>query len=384
VTRDLPGVLMAISHFAPTIGGTEGQARALAAGLVRLGHRVTVLTQARPDAPPVEVVDGIAVERRLTGRGRGAVFGLTYVASLLRHLRRLAPGHEVLHAHHLYLEALAAAWIGRRLGLAAIAKPACAGADGDLARLRRTRVACALPLLRGLDRVVAISRQVREELLADRFDPARIVEIPNGVDTRRFAPPPDATQAAAELPAAPETVVFLGRLEAQKGTEAMLSAWARVLSRRPSAELLIAGDGPLRDSLERRVRDLGIGDRVRFLGVCGAPDRLLQASRAFLLPSRAEGLSNALLEAMATGLPCVASRIGGNTDLIEDGRTGLLVPPEDVEALADALLAILQDPERGRRLGRAARAAVVERFGMEAVLQRYAALYRSLAGRNAE
>lgn len=378
MSRDLPAALMLVSHFAPAVGGTEGQARALAAGLVRLGHRVTVLTLARSDAPSAEVVDGIRVERRLTGHGRGAVFGLTYGASLLTNLRRLLPGHGVLHAHHLYLEALAAAWAGRRHGRAVLAKAACAGVDGDLSRLRRTRLGWTLPVLRGVDRVVAVSRQVREELIGHGFSPARIADIPNGVDTERFSPPADPARATGGFGVGAEGVGYLGRLDVQKGVETMLAAWARVVRRRPAAELLVAGDGPLRDALAGQARVLGIAAQVRWLGPCAAPERFLQACRLFLLPSRAEGLSNALLEAMATGLPCVASRIGGNTDLIEDGRTGLLVPPGDAGALADGVLAILEDPERGRRVGAAARAVAVERFGMASVVRRYAELYRSL------
>jgi len=371
---------MVLAHFAPIVGGTERQARALAAGLAAAGHRVTVLTLARPHAPARETLDGIIVERALTGRGRGVVFAATYGASLLHHLQRLRPGHAVLHAHHLYLEAMAAAWLGLRTGLPAIAKMACGGLDGDFARLRRTGLIVGLPLLRRLRRVVAISAETEAELLAHGFPADQIARIPNGVDPIRFAPAPNPEVASQQQGFGPETVLFLGRLDAQKGLDVALDAWVQVTARRPTAHLILAGDGPARTGLEEKVRGLGLADRVSFLGVRPDPERLLQASQIFILPSRSEGMSNALLEAMATGLACVASRIGGNCDLLEDGRTGLLTPPGDVETLADSLCALLEDGSLRNRLGTAARAAAIERYGMDHVVREYMELYATLTG----
>ena len=373
-----PGILMVISHFPPAVGGTERQAYGLASGLIRAGHRVTVLTLARPGAPAREVRDGIVIERALTERGRGVLFAATYGLSLLRHLRRLRAGHAFLHAHHLYLEAMAAAYVSLRSGLPAIAKMACSGLDGDFARLRRTGLIRCLPLLRRLRRVVAISAETEAELLAHRFIPDQIVRIPNGVDVVRFAPAPDPKLARQEMGFGPEAVLFLGRLDPQKGLDVALRAWARVAVRRPAARLFLAGDGPARATLEAQVRDLGLAERVQFLGRRSDPERLLQASQVFILPSRSEGMSNALLEAMATGLACVASRIGGNTDLVEDGFTGLLTPPGEAAALADALCALLEDGSLRGRLGTAARATAIERYGMDRVVREYMDLYVTL------
>jgi len=375
-----PGVLMVLGHFPPAIGGTETQARCLAAGLASMGHRVTVLTLARPGAPARETLDGIAVERALTGRGRGLLFAVMYGASLLRHLRRLRAGHAVLHAHHLYLEAMATAWVGPRAGLPTIAKGAGGGPNGDFARPRRTGLAWGLPLLKRLTRVVAISAEIEGELLDHGFAADRIARIPNGVDVTRFAPAVDAAAARARAGFGPETVLFLGRLDEQKGLDTALVAWAGIVGRRPAAQLVLAGAGPAQAALEAQASGLALGNRVRFLGARSDPETLLQASQIFLLPSRSEGMSNALLEAMASGLACVASRIGGNSDVLEHGTTGLLVAPGDAGALADAVLALLEDPGLRNRLGKGARAAAVERYAMDRVVQRYADLYAALAG----
>ena len=374
------GILMVISHFPPAVGGTERQAHSLAAGLVRAGHRVTVVTLARTDAPPREVLDGVRVERTLIARGCGLAFAATYGLSLLRHLRRLRSDHVIFHAHHLYLEAMAASWAGMRTGLPAIAKVACGGPDGDFARLRRTRTSIGLPLLRRLRCVVALSTETQAELLTHGFAPERIARIPNGVDLVRFAPVTDLTTAQTRVGLGPETVLFLGRLDPQKGLDVALAAWARVVARRPTAQLVLAGDGPARRMLETQVGTVGLGASVRFLGARPDPEALLGASQVFLLPSRSEGLSNALLEAMATGLACVASRIGGNSDVLEHGVTGLLIPTGDPGALADALDALLDDASLRSRLGTAARAVALDQYGMDRVIQQYADLYAGLVG----
>lgn len=375
-----PGVLMVLGHFPPAIGGTETQARSLAAGLAGRGHRVTVLTLARAGAPARETLDGVVVDRALTGRGRGVVFAATYGASLLRHLRRLRDGHAILHAHQLYLEAMAAAWGGMRAALPTIGKVACGSLDGDFARLRRTGLVCGLPLLKRLTRVVAISAEIEAELLAHGFAADQIARIPNGVDVTRFAPARDPAAAGSQVGFGPETVLFLGRLDAQKGLDTALAAWVRVAARRPAARLVLVGSGPAQASLQAHARELGLGSQVQFPGTRSDPEVVLRASQVFLLPSRSEGMSNALLEAMATGLACVATRIGGNSDLLEHEETGLLVPPGDVAALADALLALLEDPGLRDGLGTAARAAAVERYGMNRIVREYADLYAALAG----
>jgi len=377
--QDLPGVLMVLAHFWPTVGGTETQARSLAAGLVKAGYEVTVLTTRIPGIAAREVLDGILVERALRCRGRGIAFALTYGLSLLHHVRRLRSGHAILHAHHLYLEAMAAAWVGMRTGLPTIAKVACGGIDGDFARLRRTGLSGALPLLRRLRRVVAISKETEAELAANGFARDRIVRIPNGVDTVRFARPSDAADDRERSRFGQEVVLFLGRLDAQKGLDVALEAWAQVASRRPEAQLILAGDGPARGALEGQAGALGLARSVRFLGRREDPELLLRASQVFILPSRSEGMSNALLEAMAAGLACVATRVGGNDELVQDGMTGLLVPPGDPEALAESLLALLQDATLRARLGAAARVATAEQYGMDHIVSRYADLYGMLA-----
>jgi glycosyltransferase involved in cell wall biosynthesis len=178
---------------------------------------------------------------------------------------------------------------------------------------------------------------------------SRVRYIPNGIDQDFWrAGPAVATDA-------PPTVVFVGRLLPVKGVDVLLTAFARLRERLPAAQLCLIGEGELRGTLEARVAELGIADGVSFAGQLAPPavrERLARAS-LFVLPSRSEGLPMALLEAMAAGLPAVASAVGGIPEVLTPD-CGRLVPPEDPAALAEALMALLQAPGR-QAMGEAAR-----------------------------
>ncbi len=199
-----------------------------------------------------------------------------------------------MHAQHLYLEAMAADWVGLRSRLPAISKMACGGPDGDYARLRRIELSIGPPLLRRLQRVLAVSAETAVELVAHAFAADQIVRIPNGVDADHFAPAPDPEATRREVGFDRETVLFLGRLDPQKGLDVALRAWGRVTARRRGARLALAGEGPARSTLEAQARTLGLGDSVRFLDARPDPERLLRASRIFLLPTRSEGMSKVI------------------------------------------------------------------------------------------
>jgi glycosyltransferase involved in cell wall biosynthesis len=166
-------------------------------------------------------------------------------------------------------------------------------------------------------------------------------------------------------------------LHPQKNLDVMLAAWVEV-ARRSDAHLILLGDGPDRARLIALAQALGIADRVHVPGPVDDPSEYLRAADLFVLPSIAEGMSNSLLEAMATGLPCIASAIGGNTDLLEAGPSGLLVPPDDPQGWAGAILRVLEDPDLSRSLGRSALTLINERYAMPVVVDRYVRLYRSL------
>ena len=216
------------------------------------------------------------------------------------------------------------------------------------------------------------------------FRAEQIVHISGSVDTERFQPAPERRPD----PARPERdIICVARLDYAKGVDVLLHAWGRML-REPSEwrahlkpRLRLVGDGRLKPQMEYIVAELGIQDSVEFLGLRTDVVDLLQQSWGFVLPSRWEGMSNALLEAMACGLPCVATSVSGSEDIISEGVNGLLVEPEQPAEMAQALRRIIEDTELAQRLGRTGRATVVRDYRLISVVKQCLEVYRCLLTR---
>lgn len=226
------------------------------------------------------------------------------------------------------------------------------------------------------DRVVAVSEDARAVAVdVEGVNPAKVVTILNGVDTEEYRPG-DAASARALL-GVPEGGYHVGcvaRLSPEKDHATLLAAFASLRARRPDAHLTLVGDGPLRKELEADAGRRGLGEAVTFAGTRGDIAALLPGFDVFALSSRTEGISLTLVEAAAVGLPIVATRVGGNPEIVRDGETGLLVPAGDPEALAAALDAVASKPDRSE-MGRRGRARMVERFSVDTMVQAYEDLY---------
>jgi glycosyltransferase involved in cell wall biosynthesis len=212
------------------------------------------------------------------------------------------------------------------------------------------------------DRAIAVSDSTRRFLIRERKVPAaRVRLIWNGAPLDEFAPvPADQARAARQELALPETDVVIGsigRLNEQKGHRYLLEAAARVLARRPEARFLVVGDGDLADPLRRQARDLRVADRVVFAGHRTDVPRVLGAIDVFCISSTYEGTPLTLFEAMAAGKAIVSTAVDGCREVLDDGVTGLLVPPRDPDALAGALLRVVEDRLLRDSLGRMARRA---------------------------
>jgi glycosyltransferase involved in cell wall biosynthesis len=222
--------------------------------------------------------------------------------------------------------------------------------------------------------VVATNDQVKEELLANGFRPEQIARIPNGVETQAFAVKRDYRLHD------PIRLIFVGRLSAQKGVDVLLCGLQLMRRHWPDVrwELSILGTGGLRRNLERLAERLGLSTVVTFCGKVEDVPARLGESDIFVLPSRAEGMSNALLEAMASGLPCIATHVPGNRALIQDGRNGLLVMPDNPDKLAKAIERTVRDEQFRTSLGRAARDSIENNYALATVADRYIELYGQL------
>jgi L-malate glycosyltransferase len=369
-------VCYVVSYFHPFASGAEGQALAQGLELARRGHVVHVVTKEIPGYPIVdEDYHGVFIHRRVKTRSVGPLFGLSFVAGVMGALRRLRGEIDVIHTHQGLWEAvatgLARTWLR---GVPTLVQPASSGYYGEADELRRTRGSGVLRrVIMANTGFAAISAEI-ERQWRELVPAGRLVRMASGVDAVRFRPGPSAVES--ELLPRPR-VVFTGRLHPQKNLPLLLEAWTEV-ARRSSANLILVGPGNERQHLEELAGSLGIADRVQFTGGVADPADYLRAADVFVLPSVAEGMSNSLLEAMATALPCVASRIAGNTDLIDDGRNGLLVREPEAASWSAAILELLGNSETARRLGDAARRRIDDEYALPVVVDRYVDLYRKM------
>jgi sugar transferase (PEP-CTERM/EpsH1 system associated) len=228
-----------------------------------------------------------------------------------------------------------------------------------------------------IHRYVPMSRDLARWLETDvGVDRLRIRQLYNGVDTHRFAP--SSAQLGEDQGNGFLTIGTVGRLDPIKNQASLIEVLARLRLDFPRLRLLIVGEGPLRGQLEAQTAELGLGHSVTFAGARSDMPALLRTMDVFVLPSLNEGISNTILEAMATGLPVVAGRVGGNPELVLDGITGALYETKASGALEGALVPYLRDAGRRSAHGRAGRDRVVQNFSMDQMVQRYQALYDEL------
>jgi glycosyltransferase involved in cell wall biosynthesis len=290
----------------------------------------------------------------------GSEFG-----SAVRARRSFEP--DIVHAHWWFPGGLVGTWLS---GLSGI--PLVTTLHGTDVRLARA-TAMARPLFRHVLQksaaVTTVSRWLAREAEA-LVSGVRATVAPMPVATDLFSPGGER---------ATDRLLFVGRLTAQKGIGALIEAVARM---RHPVSLDVVGDGPLASELSVRVRELGLGDRVHWLGQLTQPELvdLYRRATALVVPSTDEGLGLVAVEAQLCETPVVGYESGGLTDTIQDGRTGMLVPPGDVGALATALDTLLDHPDRGADLGRAGRMVALAGFAPESAARRYAGIYRSIVG----
>jgi sugar transferase (PEP-CTERM/EpsH1 system associated) len=308
--------------------------------------------------------------------------GIRLFPQLLRLFRRLAPA--IVHTRNLAaLEAALPAWAARvPIRIHGEHGWEASDLDGGNRRFRLVRRVYR-PFV---DQYVALSRHL-EDYLRDRVGiPAgRVDQIYNGVDTERFAPDAGPRAAIPQFPfAAPGLWVVgtVGRMERVKDQVTLARAFARAVGSSTAAaqrlRLVMVGAGPLADEVDRTLRESGVRALAWLPGERSDIPAILRALDCFALPSLAEGISNTILEAMACALPVVATRVGGNPELVEEGSTGRLVRAADPEGMAGALLDYFENPDAARRHGTAGRDLVEQRFSLNCMVGDYVRLYSRL------
>jgi sugar transferase (PEP-CTERM/EpsH1 system associated) len=258
------------------------------------------------------------------------------------------------------------------------------GEHGTIKDATKTHIYIQRLLWRLTDQVLSVSEVLRQKLCETvGFPKERIRVVTNGVDLSRFGVTGHLTDYKSALGLRPDTLTFgtVGRLVPVKCYPVLLQASRLILEQHPTACLIVVGDGPLHDELTAMVRQYNVADRVKFLGWRSDVSEILKALDVFVLASESEGMSNTILEAMASGRPVVATSVGGNVELVVEGETGLLVPPGDPKALAEAVTTLLRDPPRRSQMGQLGRQRASEYFSLETMARNYASFYLEIFSR---
>src|SRR5262245_46535920 len=329
------------------------------------GHGEVRATIERMDVP---VLEG-GLGRTLMGPG-----GLRVVVRLARLLR--AYRVDIAHAYLFHPNVLAP--VAGRLARVR----ATIASKRSLDRYPSLGPRCAVKLGNALaDRVMINADAIGRFVVAEEgCPPAKMVLIPNGVREDALRPAGDSRAKRRELglPSDAPVVGAVSRLAWKKGVRHLVAATPHILEAAPNARVVIAGDGPLRAELEAEAETLGVRDHILFLGSRADTVELMAAFDVFVLPSVVEGMSNALLEAMAVGRPVVATDVGGNPEVAVHGETGLIVAPADPHQLAGAIQKLLDAPELAADMGAAGRRRVLEHYQIDVMTRRIEALYEQL------
>ena len=342
--------------------GQERRVLAESVGMHDRGHEVWIATPPGGDLAHRAVEAGIDVIP-MSFRRRSVSGSALRVVSLVRHIRP-----DVLNTHSSadsWAVALAGRIGPRPRALIRSRHLSAAVASGPLHRF----------LYGQADYLITTGESIRRDLAASGLVPLeRSVSIPTGVDPDRFAPNAAGRTEARRrlgLDTMGPVVGVVAYLRPDKGHRVLLRAMPEIVRRQPSCVLLVVGDGAQRSALEAMTLEHGLQPRVRFLGVREDVPDVLSALDVFCLPSvRNEGVPQSVLQASAMGLPVVSTAVGGIPEAVIDGKTGILVPPDDARSLAEALTALLADPASRERMGHAGRRHVTDFFSLEAMLDR--------------
>jgi glycosyltransferase involved in cell wall biosynthesis len=366
---ELPHVLLVIDQLPETLGGGERAALKLAANLPKYGFRASILTFSlhpncaglRPLPCPIYV---LPLKR---------TYDLTAIRGAFE-FKRFLSAHQVRIAHTFFESSdLWAGFVAKTMSDAKLV-----WSRRDMGILRGRKHAIAYRLMAGMpDAVFAVSEQVRRHCITvDGIDPKRVETVYSGLDLAQWeqrAPPAKRKDGPV--------VTTVGNIRRVKGHDLLIRAAAKTASKFPGATFSIAGAVLEPDyfaELQAMVSQLDLAGRFHFAGAVTDLQGHLSSADIFVLPSRSEGFSNAIIEAMAAGLPVVATDVGGNAEAVEHGVSGIIVPPESPDALAEAIAELFAHPACAQAMGTAGKAIVAKKFSVGAMMDHIVGVYRRL------
>ncbi len=373
VARPLRILFFAWNYYPSPTGGAERQARLQAEELTRRGHEVTVVCPRWPGTESA-AIGGVAVRRlyrsRLRGLGR-----ITYLFSIVGFLLREGRMYDLMHVHLANVQTDVIVPIAMVLRRPVYAKLACGGEAGEFRRLQRVARLTRWFGIRHATRVQALSSEIAVELDHIGVDPRRVVRLANGLDLDSFSPASVEVRLQLrrelDLPHHETLVLFVGRFAEYKGISDLLAVWQTVHG--GGATLVLVGTADTDRPIEGRLS----GERVIVRDFTNEVVRYMKACDVFVYPSHADGMSNAVLEALSCGMACVVSTSGATAEIVTDGVDALLFEPRDRGALAEKLSKVLADEVLRRCLQDAARDTATE-FDIRGVVDRLEIEYRTM------
>ena len=377
-----------------SLGGVGRQALALTEKLESLGVKVFVIARKMKGVPGCVFSSRIPVYRAWAFRPHvhileemslsNLTISLSFCLSTAIILFKKRKEYDIVHFHGTSLPLITNILPLKLYRKKVVAKVAAAKLGTEAGSLQGKYFFLGKILIWMLKRVdcfVAISEEIKDGLLNDGFNQAKITRIPNFIDQNLFHPSgkESGDQIREKLGFTHGKIVtFSGRLVERKGVGVLLEAWGKLAKDHQDVPLVIVGGGPLEKKLKDQSQELGIEENAKFFGFVNNIGDYLAATDIFVFPSFQEGFPNSVLEAMACGLPVIATRIGGVVDVIKNEENGLLVEPGNVEQLADALKRLISDTEHASALGKNALRTVRENYDINVIANKYIYLYTGL------
>lgn len=401
----LPGVCIFTETYYPVVGGGETQARALAENLVASGFTVNVLTRRSHTALKKKEKFGAVTVYRLPPAGSEHYKKWGMLLTSLPVLIRLQRSYDLVFVSGFRVLGIPAVLVSRLLGKACVLKADSLGEmsgtffTAGLAKLGVSSSSFSFRsflwvrdrILKHADSFVAVSSEVAGELSAHGVNTDKIHLIPNGVNTCRFYPVSSNEKYELRrklgLPAEDMIVIFTGRLVSYKGLPLLLRVWRAIQNIRPNLRLLLVGSGGLdmhncEAELKKYVIKNGLQDSVHFTGDVHNVHEYLQASGIFVFPTEREAFGISLIEAMACGLPVIATPVGGIKDILEHKHNGLVMEAGDFQQLYAMLETLITDAVQATYLGRAAWQTVQDKYSEDIVTQKYIDLFQGITNLN--
>ena len=370
-------------QFRPIVGGYERAAERLSMALATRGHKVTVIAERRNRTWPArEEQNGVQIER-LWCLYRPHLHTITSLMAFTVFLITRGRRYQVWHIHQYGMHAVLGVTLGKLLRRPVLLKLTSSSSQGLQQATKILPIArFAKYMLKQVDAIVALTRETQAEAVAFGVPQVRIHRLGNGVDVRSFRhlSPSERVRLRNKLKIVSSgTVIFVGRLSKEKNLYGLLHAWKEAVLRMPAGwKLLIVGDGPMRAQLESFVENEELTSSVSFTGYQSNVSAWMAIADIYVLSSYWEGLSNTMLEAMASGIPVVSSRVSGSAETLEETGAGIVVEIDQIDQLAEALIKLATNPILSNQMGQTGRKIVENRFSIASIAERYEQLYQYL------